>query len=108
MARFRPNLVLDGLAQPHEEHFIDTLRIEAPEGQVVLKLVKPCARCTIPDVDPASAETGHAVADTLAAYRADARVGGGLTFGMNAVIVSGVDHTLQVGAPAEATLAFGA
>lgn len=107
MERFRPNLVLDGLAQAHEEDFIDTLRIEAPEGEVVLRLVKPCARCSIPDVDPASAQTGHAVADTLAAYRADARVGGGLTFGMNAVIVSGVDHTLRVGARAQGTLAFG-
>ena len=25
-----------------------------PEGPVRLKLVKPCARCTIPDVDPAT------------------------------------------------------
>jgi uncharacterized protein YcbX len=73
---------------------------------VVLKLVKPCARCTIPDVDPATATQGHAITDTLATYRADARVGGGLTFGMNAVIVSGIEAVLRPGAAVKATLAF--
>jgi uncharacterized protein len=106
MQRFRPNLVLDGLPDAHGEDFIDTLVIDAPEGPVTLKLVKPCARCTIPDVDLVSAEQGHAVADTLAGYRANPRVNGGLTFGMNAVIVSGVDHTLRVGANVSASIAF--
>jgi hypothetical protein len=106
MARFRPNLVLDGLPAAHDEDHVDTLEIEAEGGPVVLKLVKPCARCTIPDVDPATAAQGHAVADALAAYRADARVNGGLTFGMNAVIVSGIDSVLRPGAAVKATLAF--
>jgi uncharacterized protein YcbX len=106
MARFRPNLVLDGLAAAHDEDHVDTLEIEAEGGPVVLKLVKPCARCTIPDVDPATAAQGHAIADTLATYRADARVGGGLTFGMNAVIVSGIEAVLRPGAAVKATLAF--
>jgi hypothetical protein len=104
MARFRPNLVLDGLPHPHDEDMIDTLEIDAPEGTVVLRLVKPCVRCTIPDTDPASAERGQTVAQTLSGYRADARMNGGLTFGMNAVIVSGVDHTLAVGARARASI----
>ena len=98
MARFRPNLVLDGLTHPHDEDMLTTLEIQAPEGPIVLRLVKPCVRCSIPDIDPATAERGQAVAGTLAAYRADARMQGGLTFGMNAIIVSGVDHTLAVGA----------
>lgn len=106
MERFRPNLVLDGLPDPHGEDFIDTLEIATPEGPVVLKLVKPCTRCTIPDVDPVTAQQGHAVLDTLAGYRADARVDGGLTFGMNAIVVSGIGRKLQVGAAVEATLAF--
>jgi uncharacterized protein YcbX len=106
MARFRPNLVLDGLAAAHDEDHVDTLEIEAEAGPVVLKLVKPCARCTIPDVDPATATQGHAITDTLATYRADARVGGGLTFGMNAVIVSGIEAVLRPGAAVKATLAF--
>jgi uncharacterized protein YcbX len=104
-ARFRPNLVLDGL-DVHGEDTIDTLTIDAPEGPVVLQLVKPCTRCSMPDVDPQTAATGHAVADTLAGYRADARVGGGLSFGMNAVIVAGIGHTLRVGAPVAASIAF--
>jgi uncharacterized protein YcbX len=106
MARFRPNLVLDGLEDAHAEDHLDTLEIATDEGPVVLKLVKPCARCSIPDVDPATGQKGHVVTDTLMAYRADARVNGGLTFGMNAVIVSGIERTLRVGAAVRATLAF--
>jgi uncharacterized protein YcbX len=106
MQRFRPNLVLDGLKDAHAEDHIDTLEFATDDGPVVLKLVKPCARCSIPDVDPATGEKGHAVQDTLMGYRADARVNGGLTFGMNAIIVSGIDRTLRVGAAVRATLAF--
>ena len=106
MQRFRPNLVLDGVADAHGEDFIDELRIESIDGPVLLKLVKPCGRCTIPDVDPANAAQGHSVADTLAAYRAEPRIGGGLAFGMNAIVVSGVEHRLHVGARVTATLNF--
>jgi uncharacterized protein len=104
MQRFRPNLVIDGLDHAHGEDFIDTLSID--DGAVVLKLVKPCGRCSIPDVDPASAAPGHAVTDAMAAYRAERRIGGALAFGQNAVIVSGVDQRVTVGARVQATLAF--
>jgi uncharacterized protein YcbX len=106
MRRFRPNLVLDGLPDAHGEDFIDTLAIESPDGEVVLELVKPCGRCTIPDVDPVTAEQGHRVADAMAAYRAEPRLGGALAFGQNAVIVSGFECRLRVGARVTATLAF--
>lgn len=106
MNRFRPNLVIDGLADAHGEDFIDTLKIDSPDGDIVLKLVKPCGRCTIPDVDPATAAQGHAVADAMAAYRAEPRLDGALTFGQNAVIVSGFEHRLRVGARVHAALAF--
>jgi uncharacterized protein YcbX len=106
MQRFRPNIVLDGLPDAHGEDFIDELTIESPDGPVLLKLVKPCGRCTIPDVDPASAVQGHAVADALAGYRSEPRIGGALAFGMNAIIVAGVEHRLRVGARAQATIAF--
>jgi uncharacterized protein len=106
MQRFRPNIVIDGLTDAHGEDFIDTLTIESADGPVVLKLVKPCGRCTIPDVNPATAEQGHAVADTMRAYRANERIGGALAFGQNAVIVAGVGHRLRVGAAVQAELAF--
>ena len=106
MERFRPNLVIDGIADAHGEDFIDTLAIDSPDGEVVIRLVKPCGRCTIPDVDLASAEQGHAVGDTLAGYRAEPRIDGALAFGQNAVIVAGVGHRLRAGAAVRATLAF--
>lgn len=105
MNRFRPNLVLDGLDAHGEDH-LDEITFDTAEGPVRLKLVKPCARCPIPDVDPATAETGHAVTDTLATYRADARLDGALTFGMNAVIVSGIDCALRPGLAGRASFRF--
>jgi uncharacterized protein len=105
MARFRPNLVFDGL-DAHAEDHLDEIVLDAAEGPVRLKLVKPCSRCSIPDVDPATGERGHAVGDVLAAYRADPRLQGALSFGMNAVIVEGIEHTLQVGMAGRASLRF--
>jgi uncharacterized protein YcbX len=103
--RFRPNVVLDGL-EPHAEDHLDEITFDSAEGPVRLKLVKPCARCPIPDIDPATAERGHAVGDTLQSYRADARVGGAISFGMNAVIVEGVERLLRVGMTGHASYKF--
>ncbi len=106
MARFRPNLVLDGL-DAHGEDALDEIVLDAAGGPVRLKLVKPCARCSIPNVDPVTAATGHAVSDALAGYRADARLGGKITFGMNAVIVEGIERALTVGMAGRASFGFG-
>lgn len=105
MQRFRPNLVLDGL-DPNGEDHLDDIVFEAPEGPVRLKLVKPCDRCTVPDVDPATGMPGHAVGDVLSSYRADARLDGAITFGMNAVIVEGIEATLKPGMTGQATFKF--
>jgi uncharacterized protein YcbX len=99
MHRFRPNLVLDGLQAFDEDHIGDIM-IGADGGTVRIRLVKPCVRCTIPGVDPSTGVQGHEPSDTLAGFRADARMNGGITFGMNAVIVEGVERTLRVGQPA--------
>jgi uncharacterized protein len=96
MQRFRPNLVVSGW-QAFDEDNVDTLEITTDSGPVVLRLVKPCVRCTIPNVDPLTAATAHEPLDTLSTYRADARMQGGITFAMNAVIVSGFEHPLRVG-----------
>ena len=103
--RFRANLWLDGL-QAHDEDQLDEVTIAAEGGPVRLKLVKPCARCSIPNVDPATGEVGHEPGDTLAGYRADARVHGAITFGMNAVILEGVDRVLRPGQVAQASWGF--
>ena len=105
MARFRPNLVLDGLDAHGEDH-LDEIWFATDEGPIGLKLVKPCARCSIPDVEPTTGETGHAVGDVLAAYRADARMQGALTFGMNAVMVDGIERALRVGMSGLASYRF--
>ena len=73
---------------------------------MTLRLVKPCTRCNIPNIDPATAEEGHEPGDTLAGYRADPRVDGGITFGMNAVIIDGFEHVLRVGQQATASWGF--
>lgn len=105
MPRFRPNIVLDGL-EPFDEDHLGRIEIDADQGPVVIELVKPCVRCTVPNVDPATAATGTEPGDTLATFRADARVGGGVTFGMNAVIVQGLDREVRVGAAARASWRF--
>ncbi len=105
LQRFRPNLVFSGLQAFDEDH-VHEIVIRTAEGDVRLRLVKPCVRCTIPNVDPLSAATSHEPGDTLARFRADARMQGGITFGMNAVVVEGLEHTLRVGQVARASLKF--
>jgi uncharacterized protein YcbX len=89
MIRFRPNIVLEGLAD-FEEDYLRSLRI----GPVVLRPVKPCARCSVPGVDPATGEHSNVVPDVLAAMRAS---DDGVLFGVNAIVVEGAGATLRVG-----------
>lgn len=103
--RFRPNIVLDGL-QPHEEDWIDRIVFDGSDGPVALRLVKPCTRCSIPDVDPERGEPDHALGAELAAYRADTRMNGQITFGMNAVIEDGFERSLALGMQGRATIRF--
>lgn len=103
--RFRPNLLLDGL-DAHGEDWLERIEFDTPEGEVVLRLTKPCSRCSIPDVDPARGEADAAVGAVLASYRADPRVNGQITFGMNAVIERGEEIELSVGAEGRAFVKF--
>ena len=109
--RFRPNIVLgnpaDGLAlAPHDEDRLDVLHIATEQGAVRLKPVKPCPRCPIPNIDPATAASSPEVGDMLQRYRQDARVNGAVTFGMNAIVLQGVDHVIKVGQTVGANLRF--
>ena len=100
MQRFRPNLVLAGI-EAYEEDYIDRISL----GGVTMRVVKPCARCTVPGVDPATGEASTVVPDLLATYRG--RSGGepqGVMFGVNAIVTSGAGGTLHVGSDAEVVL----
>jgi uncharacterized protein YcbX len=104
MERFRPNIVLAGL-EAHDEDRVDVFRVSAG-GEVRLKPVKPCARCPIPDIDPATAESAPHVTEALSKYRSNHLVNGGLTFGMNAIVLEGFDATLRVGQDVTANWVF--
>ena len=103
--RFRPNIVLAGIGA-HDEDRAGVLHVATAEGEAQLKPVKPCARCPIPDIDPATATSSPEVGDTLRSYRADARVDGAVTFGMNAIVLQGVEHLLKVGPAVGANYVF--
>jgi uncharacterized protein YcbX len=98
MSRFRPNIVLDG-PPAFEEDYFKLLRI----GPIAIRPVKPCARCSVPGVDPATGEQSAAVTDALAAMRATPD---GVMFGVNAIVVDGADATLRVGDPVDVQLRF--
>lgn len=106
MERFRPNVVLAGL-DAHDEDRVDLVRVDGgAEGDVHLQPVKPCARCPIPNIDPATAQIDPAVGDTLRAYRQDKRLNGAVTFGMNAIVRQGAGQLLRVGQRIGADLRF--
>ena len=111
--RFRPNIVLGATASPaaealsaHDEDRIDVLQITTEQGVARLKPVKPCARCPIPNIDPATAVSSPEVNDTLQTYRQDPRLGGALSFGMNLIRLDGEDHLLRVGQTVSAGYRF--
>jgi uncharacterized protein YcbX len=93
MARFRPNVVLagDGMA-PFAEDAWRTLRVGEHDDAVTLRLVKPCARCVVTTVDPATGATGREPLRTLAEYR---RRDGKVLFAQNALVRRG--GTVRVG-----------
>ena len=62
----------------------------------MLKLVKPCVRCQVTTTDQEDASVGDEPLATLAGYRMDERFGG-VTFGMNAIVVAGAGRALAAG-----------
>jgi hypothetical protein len=96
--RFRPNVVVDGL-DAFEEDTLDALA--AAGGGPVLRIVKPCTRCTITEVDPQAGRHEPGMLQVLATFRADPTLGGAVTFGQNAIVAGGLDGALRVGDPLE-------
>lgn len=105
MARFRPNIVLAGL-EAQDEDRVETMHVATAEGQARLQPAKPCPRCPIPDIDPLTAVSSPEVNDMLRTYRANARVDGAITFGMNCIVLEGVEHLLKVGQTVDANYRF--
>ncbi len=77
MQRFRPNIVVSGASAYAEDSWCQ-LRI----GSVDCRVVKPCARCVIPSINPATAQQEPQVARALARHR---RGHGGVYFGQNLI-----------------------
>jgi uncharacterized protein len=105
MARFRPNIVLAGIGAQDEDR-VETMHIATAEGDARLQPAKPCPRCPIPDIDPATAVSAPEVGDMLRTYRANPRVDGAVTFGMNCIVLDGVEHMLKVGQSVGANYRF--
>ncbi|HTH46511.1 MAG TPA: MOSC N-terminal beta barrel domain-containing protein [Candidatus Limnocylindria bacterium] len=91
MNRFRPNLVIRGVAA-YAEDSAHTLR----SGAIDFRIVKPCTRCVMTATDQATAEVGVEPLRTLAGYRRDPRFNAPL-FGQNAILFAGAGLRLKVG-----------
>jgi uncharacterized protein len=89
MDRFRPNLVIDGAA-PFEEDGWHELTV----GEVRFRVVKPCARCPIPNIDQKTGERGLEPTRTLAQHR---KRDGKVYFGQNLIALT--RGRLRVGDP---------
>ncbi|SAI57466.1 Uncharacterized Fe-S protein [Bordetella ansorpii] len=99
MNRFRPNIVVQGEWAAFEEDY--TAMITA--GPARLALVKPCTRCSVPDVDQATAVQGDEPGRTLANYRT---LDIGVVFGQNAIVSQRDGVRLRVGDPVGIELDF--
>lgn len=77
MLRFRPNIVLQG-AEPWAEDQHEGIVI----NDLIIDLVKPCTRCTIPTIDPDSEEKQPDIQKALLKYR---RQESGVLFGQNGI-----------------------
>ncbi len=105
MNRFRPNIVIDGVAA-FEEDYAQSLTIKDGNRHIFIKPTKPCSRCTIPSVDQATGIIGPDPMDLLQAYRANSVLDGAITFGMNAILIEGAGQEIRVGDTLELELAF--
>lgn len=90
MNRFRPNIVVAGIDE-HEEDYFTNARC----GDVALRFVNPCYRCSLTSIDQQSATPGLDVLPTLSTYRYDESVKG-VKFGAYAAISGGVGSQLRV------------
>eukprot|EP00927_Polykrikos_kofoidii_P005972 TRINITY_DN12404_c0_g3_i1.p1 TRINITY_DN12404_c0_g3~~TRINITY_DN12404_c0_g3_i1.p1 ORF type:complete len:337 (-),score=43.88 TRINITY_DN12404_c0_g3_i1:55-1065(-) len=110
LERTRPNIVVAG-CDTHEEDTWTELHWQRDEAFVKLRLPKPCARCTIPRVNPATGVPGSDPARFLKGYRSGRKLleddtphkkhygenKGEIFFGQNVNIITESDVILRVG-----------
>ena len=77
MARFRPNVVIEGAEAWAEDRW---QRIAI--GSAVLRAPKPCERCVVTTIDSSTAKAEREPLRTLASFRRTER---GVLFGVNLV-----------------------
>ena len=90
MNRFRPNIVVSGVDE-HEEDYFTNARC----GDVALRFVNPCYRCSMTSIDQKIGAPGLDVLPVLSTYRYDDAVKG-VKFGAYAAVNGGVGAQLRV------------
>jgi hypothetical protein len=95
MNRFRPNVVIEGVAA-----FAEDAMVAFRSGAVALHGVKHCTRCinTTTDQFDGTRDVGSEPLKTLKTYRYD-KILRGVAFGQNCIVAEGVGDVLAVGAP---------
>ena len=105
MNRFRPNIVIDGIAA-FEEEYAESFSMAMVGQTICLKPIKPCPRCPMPAVNQLTAHVGDNPVDVLQTYRSNAMLDGAVAFGMNVLVSQGSGQYLRLGDVLELHLAF--
>jgi uncharacterized protein len=90
MNRFRPNIVVSGIDEHDEDYFTN-----ARCGEVALRFVNPCYRCSMTSIDQKIGALGLEVLPVLTTYRYD-DAAKGVKFGNYAAVSGGVGSSLHV------------
>ncbi|KRC82990.1 hypothetical protein D3C87_325760 [compost metagenome] len=99
MDRFRPNIVVEGEWEAYDEDHTAMITV----ADVRMAFVKPCTRCSIPDIDQRTARQHDEPGRTLAGYR---NLDIGVVFGQNAILDAPAGARLKVGDAVEIELDF--
>jgi len=92
MNRFRPNIVISGVAPFGEDQLHDLTA-----GRVRLRRAKGCTRCIVTTTDQATGlRDGKEPLQALAKFRFDRELKG-VIFGQNLILIEGVGETLRIG-----------
>jgi uncharacterized protein len=100
MNRFRPNVVVTGVEEHDEDYFT-----QARCGEVALRFVNPCFRCSMTSVDQQRGMPGLEVLPVLSTYRYD-EAAKGVKFGAYAAVSGGIGSRLRVGTDLEVDWSF--